>query len=251
MKDLLLGSACFFKGLALIGKPGLRRFIIAPLILSCLMYTGLFWFLISQFNDVVDWLLSFVPDWLDWIGALLWAVFVALAFGLVFFTFALVASLVGAPFHGALAEATEAHISGSRPPSTSFMQTLSRFPGTLLNELAKLSYSLLLAAPCLLLFLIPVLNIAAPALWFACCAWVTTFTYTDHAMSNHGLRLAEVRRHLRGRRMLALGFGATAFLALMVPVVNAFTVPAAVAGGTCLWIEQLRTKQPAQTTPTS
>ena len=110
----------------------------------------------------------------------------------------------------------------------------------MLGEVAKIIYALLLAVPFLLLFLVPVINVAAPVLWFLFCAWITAFAYGDYAMSNHGLKLGEIRRTLGRRRLLALGFGSVAFLALLIPFVNLLAVPAAVAGGTVLWVEELR-----------
>ena len=67
-----------------------------------------------------------------------------------------------------------------------------------------------------------------------------TLRRAAHAMSNHGLKLGEIRRTLGRRPMLTLGFGAVAFLALLIPFVNLLAVPAAVAGGAVLWVEELR-----------
>lgn len=251
MKDVLVGASCFFRGLSLLGKPKIRRYVVAPVVISTLLFGALIWFFAVQFDGIVDYMLGYVPSWLMWLEWLLWIVFAGLAGGLMFFTFVLVAGMVGAPFHGLLAEAVEAHVVGTAPPTTSFFKTLARLPRTLLDELAKVVYALVIAVPFLLLFLIPVANIAAPALWFLCCAWVTAFAYADYAMSNHGLKLADIRRELRARWPLAIGFGSVAFLALLIPFVNLLAVPAAVAGGTCLWVEHLREPDPAERSQTA
>jgi len=38
-----------------------------------------------------------------------------------------------------------------------------------------------------LLFIIPVINIAAPILWLLFSAWYMTLEYTDYPMANSGL----------------------------------------------------------------
>ena len=59
-------------------------------------------------------------------------------------------------------------------------------------------------------------------------------------MSNHGMTCAKIRRTLARRRLLALGFGSVSFVALAIPVVNLFALPAAVCGAAALWVEELR-----------
>ncbi|HEB96754.1 MAG TPA: sulfate transporter CysZ, partial [Sedimenticola thiotaurini] len=105
----------------------------------------------------------------------------------------------------------------------------------LLMELRKLFYFLLRAIPLLILFLIPVVNVAAPFLWFAFSAWFLTIEYMDYPMGNHGLRLRQQFAELRRARLTALGFGSALMLLMMVPVLNFAAMPAAVAGATALW----------------
>lgn len=240
MSDLFKGAACFFKGLSLLTKPVIRRYAVAPIIVSTVLFALLIWFFVSQFDGIVEAMMARVPDWLAWLEWLLWIVFALLTGGLVFFTFVLLAGLVGSPFYGFLAEAVEVHLAGTRAPSVPLVKSLVQLPRTLLGEVAKIVYALVLAVPFLVLFLIPVINIAAPVLWFLFCAWTTAFAYADYAMSNHGLGLREIRRVLGRRRLLALGFGSVAFLVLLIPFVNLLALPAAVAGGAVLWVEELR-----------
>jgi CysZ protein len=90
------------------------------------------------------------------------------------------------------------------------------------------------------LFLIPVLYPVAPFLWLAFGAWMLALEYADYPMGNHGLRFPEQRRRLREQRLTSLGFGATALLLTMIPVVNFVAMPAAVAGATALWVQRFK-----------
>jgi CysZ protein len=60
-------------------------------------------------------------------------------------------------------------------------------------------------------------------------------------MANHGLKFREMRRRLRGRPVLSLGFGAATAGLTMVPVVNFIAMPSAVAGATAMWVKELDT----------
>jgi len=68
---------------------------------------------------------------------------------------------------------------------------------TLLDELGKLLFAALAAIPFLILFLIPGINLVAPALWFLYTAWILTLEYSDYPMGNYGLRFREIRTLLR------------------------------------------------------
>ena len=55
-------------------------------------------------------------------------------------------------------------------------------------------YFLLRAIPLLLLFFIPVVNIAAPFIWAAFGAWMLALQYLDYPLGNHGIDFSEQRR---------------------------------------------------------
>lgn len=240
MSDAIRGAACFLRGLGLLSEPGIRSFVLWPIAISVLVFAALVGVAWWQFGALLDWMLGFVPSWLQWVEWLLWIVFAAAAVLAVAFTFVLLTGLIAAPFHGPLAEAVERHLSGRGPPSVSLPRSLAKLPLDLLDELLKIAYALAVAVPFLLLFAVPLVNLVAPALWFVCCAWIAAFQFTDYAMANHGLRMRAMRRRLRGRWWLAIGFGTAAFLACLVPFVNLIAVPAAVSGGAVLWTRHLR-----------
>ena len=239
MGDAFKGAACFFEGLALIGRPGIRRWALTPVPLTALLFVAVVWWGGSWFAELTGYLIERVPEWLQWLEWLLWIVFVVFAGGVILLLFVMIAGLVSSPFNGPLAAAVEVHLTGREPPSVPLGQALRRLPRTLFGELAKVVYGLVITVPFLVLFLIPGLNIAAPVLWVLCCGWVTAFSFTDYALSNHGLNLAAIRRVLRQRWMLTMGFGCVAFVAFMIPLFNLLAVPAAVCGGAVLWVREL------------
>ena len=231
------GAGYFLRGIRLIARPGVRRYVAIPLLINAVLFGGLIYLGASQFGLFLDWLL---PDWIDWLQWILWPIFGLTCLLIVFFGFALVANLIAAPFNGLLAEAVERSLTGmdcvGDIGGTRFARELWR---GVASEVRKLTYALLRAIPILLLFLIPGINVIAPFIWMAFSAWMLAVEYADYPMANHGIAFPEQRKLLANRRLLSLGFGGTAMLVLIVPLLNFLVIPAAVAGATAMWVEQL------------
>ena len=108
--------------------------------------------------------------------------------------------------------------------------------GALGREGRKLLYHLPRLLGVFVLTLIPLINAAAPVLWFLFGAWTLAVQFADYPLENRGRPFRDTLTLLRANRAAALGFGACATLALAVPLVNFLLVPVAVAGGTLLWL---------------
>lgn len=237
----LTGAAGLLRGLKLINTSGLRRFVIIPVIINVLIFTLSIWVLVQQFTPLVEMLLGYLPAWLEWMEWLFWLFFALVAILLVFYTFAMLANLIAAPFNGLLAEAVEKHLTGQPlPGGGSLLDAIKETPMALIDELRKIAYFLLRAIPLLILFVIPVINLAAPLLWLMFSAWMMAVEYCDYPMGNHNLRFSEQRKRLRQRWMLSFGFGGATLIGTMIPVVNFLVMPAAVAGATAIWVDHLK-----------
>jgi len=230
------GAAQVLAGLKLLLKPGLKRYLLVPLVINTLMFTLIGWLGYSQFGQVLD---RFLPEssWLHYFRWILWPLF-ALSFMLiVFYTFTVLANLLAAPFNSRLSARVEQLLTGRLPPEGNGSIAAEIVPAVL-SELRKLLYFLLRAIPLLILFLIPGLNLAAPFLWFAFTAWFLTIEYMDYPMGNHGLAFKQQFVEIRKARLTALGFGSGVTLLMMIPILNFIAMPAAVAGATALWCQK-------------
>lgn len=234
------GADYLIKGIGLINRPGLRRFVLIPVLINVFVFSGAIWYGVNQFETFLAWMESKVPSWLQWLDWVLWPLFVVTLLILVFYSFTLVANLIAAPFNSLLSEKVELHLTG-RPLSEGggWKKAMIELVPTLIDELKKLLYALLWAIPFLLLFLVPGINLAAPALWFLYTAWILALDYSDYPMGNHGLKFRHVRARLRAERVLGLSFGAATAGLTMVPVVNFIIMPSAVAGATAMWVNEL------------
>ena len=243
MSNPLKGFYYFISGFGLMFKPGVFRYALWPLIINVVIFALVTVVAFYQFESLLEWLLSFLPGWLDWLRYLLWPVF-AVALGLLFFfTFTLVANLVASPFNAPLAYAVEMHLGQASAQSGVKVPLIRSVLKSVASELGKLLYIVMRALPLLILFVIPVVNIAAPFLWIAFSAWMLTMEYADYPMGNHELDFRQQIKVLKKRRFLSLGFGGTVTLALMVPGLNLIVMPAAVAGATKMWVEELAASQ--------
>lgn len=232
-------------GWRLVRTPGLRRFVLIPLLINMLVFGALGWWINAQATQWQDsWsLFAALQDW--WIiraleTLLRWLFTLVLLFSLAFF-FTLLANLFGAPFNGLLSERVEAHLVGKTTNhAPSWLTLIKSLPRLLGSELAKLLYLVLCLTPLLILQFVPIINIVAPALLFLFGAWMFALEYMDYPMGNHGALFKDVRRRMRLNRRVAYGFGTGVAVLSTIPIINLFIMPVAVAGATALYVDHLR-----------
>ncbi len=245
--DIARGTETLARGLKLLTRREIFPYVLAPLAINLVIFGGLIWFGFSSFAPMVEWLMSFVPGFLDFLRWILWIFLGLLLAVIAFFTFTPIANIIAAPFNALMSEKLEIMLTGSSPSSDlSFMQMAIVSLG---SQIRKLGYMAIWYAGLILVTLIPVVNFAAPVLWVLFGSWLMALEYMDYPMGNHDIGFKEQRETLAERRGLAMGFGGAVMIMTTVPVINFLAMPAAVAGATVLWVEQLR--KPAPTAPTT
>lgn len=243
-QHLVRGAQYFVAGAKLLLRPELRRYLLVPLAVNLVLFGLLTYWLLNSFSELtaLDWQL---PAWLDffekifkWVAWFLITAVLIIGYG---YCFNLLTNLLAAPFYGFLAQRTEELLTGELLPDEPLVRMV---PRTILRELHKLWYFLLRGTFVLLLMLllatIPVLNLAAPVLGLLWGAWCMAIQYSDYPADNHQTPFRLLRKRLRRRRYSSLGLGGTVMVASMVPVLNIIAMPAAVTGGTLLWVHELR-----------
>lgn len=236
--DPFVGIGYFAQGVRLALAPGLRRYIVGPLLINIAVFGALIALGMHYFQTLLDQLMAKIPDWLQWLAPLLWLVFALSLLLVVFYTFSMLANFLAAPFNNALASAVERHLS----PSTSDTAAAPLTVRTLLTDSVasfpqagrKLAYLGTRALPLLILSFIPVINVVAAPLWLIFGAWMLALEYMDYPLANRGLGFTQVRAHASERKLMALGFGSAITLATMIPLVNLLVMPIAVAGATAM-----------------
>lgn len=238
INDITTGIQAMARALRLLRQPGIRRYVILPLLINLLIFGGLIWFGYQQFYPLVEWMMSYVPGFLDFLEWLIWLFFGMLAAITVFFTFTPVANIIAAPFNALMAEKIEIHLTGSAISSNISFARMA--VDAIRSQFGKLVYILLWALGLFLVTLIPLVNFIAPLLWFVFGSWLLSLEYFDYPMGNHNLVFAEEKKRLAARRGISLGFGGSMMVMTSVPVLNFFAMPLGVAAATLLWVEQLQ-----------
>ena len=237
MSNSFIGGAKYaLSGFKMIFKPGVRRFVIIPFLINLLLFSGALWFSSHWIGSFID---NWLPSWLEWLRYLIWPLLAITALVVIFSTFTLFANLLGAPFNSMLAEAVETRVSGQK--ITDNLKPGSMTKDALISiksEIGKLMFFALRAFPLLILFIIPGLNLAAPFLWFLFGAWMLVHEYMDYPMGNNGYKFPQQRPMLKKKRMMIFGFGITIMIMTLIPILNFFAMPVAVAGATFMWHEQ-------------
>ncbi len=245
MTTQAIGSTAYLlQGFRLLKHPRIRMFVIMPLLINILLFVGITTLVINEFSQLLNWLLSFIPDWLDFIVWIMWPLFVLLLLLVYGYTFTLISNLIASPFYGLLAERT-AEILTDRLDENPM--TLQRAAGiawsAFKREIRKLGYFLLrtlgVGLLVLVLTFIPLLNILTPVVTFLWGAWSLALQYLDYPADNDQVSFDRLLVKLRLKRTVGIGFGGIVLVATAVPILNLFTAPAAVAGATKLWLDQL------------
>ncbi len=236
MKQFRLGFNYLLSGFKLILKPGVRVYVLIPLLINSLLFAGAIVYGANTLNELIDTLLI-QWQWLEWLTWLLWPIFVIIALAIVFFCFSIIANLIGAPFNGFLSAAVEQSLTGIEVKSDNEQALTKVVVLALKSEIQKILYFIIRALPLLILFVLPIVNVTAPFIWFLFTAWMLTIEYGDYPMGNHDIDFKQQREKFRSNRQLAFGFGSGVMLLTMIPVINFLAMPVAVAGATRLFIE--------------
>ncbi len=237
------GFYYFSRGWQLIHEPGIRRFVILPLLVNVLLMGGYFIWLFSRLGDWIPALLSHVPDWLQWLSYLLWPLAVISILLVFSYFFSTIANWIAAPFSGLLAEQLEARLTGATPPDTGIWGIMKDLPRIMKREWQKFAWYLPRAVILLILYFIPGIGqTVAPVLWFLFSAWMLAIQYCDYPFDNHKVPFADMRVALRERKFVNMQFGALVSLFTLIPILNLVIMPVAVCGATAMWVDNYRAK---------
>lgn len=232
------GANYLFRGFSMLMEPGLRTFVIIPMVINVILFAAAIYSMVQLFSVWVTYLLDWMPDWLNFLDWLLWPAFALLVLVVIYFGFGIVANFIAAPFNGILSERVEQRLRGATLADDSWKTILATVPRTLQRELAKLLYMLPRFLLLLLITFIPIVGLFSPVLWFFFGAWIMAIQYCDYPMDNNHISFTQLRNHLKAKRLSSLGFGGLVSVGMMVPILNLIIMPAAVVGATIFWVEE-------------
>ena len=241
--DFFVGVNFFFQGIVLANKPGLRSYFWLPVGIGLFLTSVTLYFFGTS---IIAAATPDLPDWLSWLAWIIVPILFVLLALVSAWSVSFITIIIASPLFSGLASEVEkqAH---STPPSTpseldnpsannnSFMSLMNSVLKDLGRELRKLRYHLPRLLGLVILSFIPVINLIAPLVGGLYGAWIMSVQFSDYAADNNNISFTDSLAQLKKNLLPSMGFGAMTSLAMAIPLLNFFLLPAAVAGGTLLW----------------
>jgi CysZ protein len=236
-----------------IKHPSLVRFWIFPIVITICLLIASTIFSWSISDDALNWLWSEPTDEGFWgtvarvthwiveklIFVIVWAV---LLVAVVFLT-----NVIAAPFNDLLSEEVEHLITGVKGPDFTLGILLRDAVRTIGLEIVKLLIYCVIMLPLFVLAqLLPAVGQIAYSIFaFLFTALYFAVDYVDWPASRRNRSITYRFGMLQDHFLPMFGFGTGVWAFLFVPIVNLWFMPAAVAGGTMLFLELEGEKKPA------
>lgn len=235
---MLTGFHHLRRGFLMLTHPQLRWFALLPIVINVAVFVGCVIFAINSLQRTVNYLITLLPSWLNWLqdglAIILYPLLVFTVIGVYLMLFNLISSFLAAPFNGLLAERCEQVLCGTAQ-NGSFKNMLLDLPRVFFREWEKLRYWLprFVGLSIISLF-IPLIG---QLLWLLFGAWMASIQYGDYPFDNHKISFRNMRHQLSSRTSVTLSFGLAIYAALMLPILNLLVMPAAVCGATIDFVE--------------
>jgi CysZ protein len=217
----------------------LWKYAAAPLIIS-------FGLVIAGYFLIYQLFTAFVPDFgiSAWYWQILYYLLVAAvtvaSFVATFFLFVIIGTTIGAPFNDLLSEKVEQLEMGvsieQRFSVIQLIKDIGRGLGHTFKILGVYVAGQLIGL--IFLFTIPILGqFIYTVLTLGVASFILSMEFMSYSMDRRRMTFTEKKRFFSSHPRSCLGFGLGASLIASMPLVNLFVIPAAVAGGTILFLE--------------
>jgi CysZ protein len=245
--DAARGFQFAFQGVSFLGRHRvLWKWALFPTIVNIIVFAMAFALFLAFYPDLYALATGFLyldapQTWYAWLWVaplrlLAWCTGLLLlitALVVLYFVFLILGTMLAAPFLDVLAQRVEALATGRAcQGQTTLLDAVRNIGVSIIEELRKLAFFLAVQITLLLLGLLPVLT---PFTVLAATLFTMLFLpleYASFAMDHRQLRFRQRRALIWQHRWLMLGFGAAAFLTLLIPLLNFICLPALVVGGT-------------------
>lgn len=206
-----------------------RLYLIIPICINLIVLAGGAALLFNYLTAWIDELTGGLPTVISGIISFFLVISLIIA---CCFLFSTVATIIASPFYGLLAERVEMLLTGRTPTDDGWAELIKSIPRSLAREVHKQIFFLPRALLCLIILLIPGVNVAFPILWFLLTAWMGCLQYVDYAYDNNKVGFKQMRFEIARAKLASFLFGAVITFLLSIPIVNILVPPSAVCAGT-------------------
>lgn len=237
-----------FRGMKVVffEHPGLVRYWAFPILITVLVFCLGSWATWTYGGELLDswWQAPTEDGWLAGVTRFFHAI-ASFVLSLALWAASLVVlmfltNVIAAPFNGALSTAVERIKTGQALADEGFGVLVRDIGRTIVLEAVKMLLYLCVMVPLFILQCgVPGFgSILVSVVGFVFTAWYWGLDYTDWPAERRGWTVGHRFSNARARFWTWFGFGAGVWLFLFVPFVNLLFMPAAVAGGTLLFLDQ-------------
>ena len=234
----LAGGAYVFRGIrTFLAMPQLRLIGMLPVLLAGALVLALLAVLVASLDQLAAALTPFAASWSPDVRMAVRAsvgLTILLAYLLVaMLLFAAITNIIGQPFYERISDRVEARL-GSPPPGVDAPWWRTA-PRATVESLVLLALVLLAGAPLFLLGFIPVVGqTAVPVAGALVSGFFLALELLAIPLQRRGMHLRERLGFVWRHRSVTVGFGVTAFLLFLVPLMSLIAMPGAIVGGTLL-----------------
>jgi CysZ protein len=258
VRDAGRGFRIAFGGVAFLGQHrSLWKWALLPTVVNIVLFVAAFALFLAFYPALYNLATGFLPlhppaTWYAWLwvaplrllALVIGILLIITALVVLYFAFLILGTAIAAPFLDVLAQRVEVLATGhTAEEPASLLSTLRTAGISIVDELRKLAFFLAVQIALLLLGLIPLLT---PFTVIAAALFTMLFLpleYAGFAMDHRHMRFPQRRTFIWQHRWCMLGFGAAAFLTLLIPLLNFVCLPALVVGGTLLFLDVERTAE--------
>lgn len=228
---------CLAQGFKLALSRECRAYVIIPVIVNFLLLSLGGYLAYSLINEGIFSLKEYLPDYLMFLLYLLTVIAALMIIFVCCYFFSTIATIIASPFYGLLADKAEMAIKGTSSPDSGLAEIIRDIPRILKREFAKQCFFLPRALLCLIISVIPGVNLISPVPWFLLGSWMGCLQYVDYAYDNHKISFKLMREDLKASTLPTFIIGAVIAICLAIPLLNLIIPPAAVCAGTRYYVE--------------
>lgn len=226
------------QGFSLIQHKSVRGFVIWPIVINAFLFACMS---IYAYGEMTHWIESWMqdlPSWLAFLTAIIKFIIVLLLITLAMFSFAIITTLITAPFYCLVAEKVALVLKHEVPNTPMTLDAIWQLCWRSLGrEAQKLLYYLPRTLLILIISFIPAVNVISPILWSLWGAWLMSLQFVDYAADNDMISAVECRTQLGKDKINTLLLGGLIMLGMVTPVLNIIMGVVAVAAATAYWVD--------------
>lgn len=214
---------------------GIKWYVLVPLVINTVLFFFLWWLALHEVSHLIAWVDQILPTWLTWMSYIFYLIAIIGMFFVTIYFYTTLAVIIASPFYSLISQKIQLKNNLPIQNANNFKSWALLVPRTIIREIRKILMFMPWALLILICVFIPVLNLFTSIMWFVLVVFYNMVLFTDYPFDNNEKSLSNLKRFIRNHKSTVWTLGLVTTIALMIPIVNIFAIPAAVIGATKLY----------------